>query len=63
MHRLKTNPIGSMSSYNVTMLNDDAINLLLFGECNYIANHLDKYIKSVDNEEENSFEIEIETDN
>ncbi len=42
--RLKTRPIGQLSSVDVTMLTPDMCNMVLFNELTHIINNIDKYI-------------------
>lgn len=37
--------IGEFTSNNITMLNDDMCNLLIFNEVNHVVRNIDKYIQ------------------
>ena len=42
--RIETDPIGTIESYNVTMLNDDQNEMMVLIELAHIIKNIDKYI-------------------
>lgn len=44
MRRIKRNPLGRLETNLITTLCKDQINLILFGELNYVIDNIDKYI-------------------
>ena len=42
--RIETDPIGTVESYNVTMLNDDQNEMMVLTELAHIIKNIDKYI-------------------
>lgn len=45
--RLKKKPIGTLSSFNRTMFNDEQCNMLLFTEVMHITKNIDKFIDMI----------------
>ena len=44
LSRAKNNPIGTLQSFDVTMLNEDSCMVLIENEARHIAKHIEKYI-------------------
>lgn len=45
--RLESKPLGTVSSLNRTMLNEDMCNMMVFNELMYITKNIDKFIDMI----------------